>query len=84
MNCLGVPAEYFVRKQAESKAHVKVDAILKRLNGKVHAFREKFGNIIQNKVDQGETSFLEIHARATLLQELATDMRLSIDACKSF
>jgi uncharacterized membrane protein len=82
LHCLGVPIDYFLRKQQRAKQYISLESIQSRLKEKVDKIHNKFGNILSNQNQDFSLNYtIEKNKR---LRDLAKDMKLSIEPCKSF
>jgi len=77
-----VPVEYFLRKQSIAKQYVSLESIQSRLQEKIEKIHVKFGNILENQSQDFSLEYT--FNKNKRLKDLAKDMKLSVDGCKSF
>jgi hypothetical protein len=82
LHCLGVPIEFFLRKQQIAKQHVQLESIQRRMEEKVTKIHQKFGNILEH--DPQNFSLEYTIQKNKHLKDLAKDMKLTMEPCKTF
>lgn len=82
LHCLGVPIDYFLRRQSMAKQYFSLKSSQKRIQEKIEKIHMKFGNILQNEAKDYSLDYTFMKNQR--LKDLAKDLRLSVEPCKSF
>lgn len=71
-----------MRRQSMAKQYFSLKSSQKRIQEKIEKIHMKFGNILQN--DAKDYSLDYTFMKNQRLKDLAKDLRLSVEPCKSF